>query len=89
MVIMHHALLPFARSLILLCDLMSTIRSIKNKVRTSLLKRILKCSMTLSSFKAGIQQVPYSSSEADKFTDETFVCSVYNAIAVKMLNMIL
>ena len=41
----------------------------------------------LSFFKAGIQQVPYSSSEADKFADETVVCSMYNAIGMKILNM--
>ena len=42
----------------------------------------------LSSFKTGIQQVPHSSSETDMFANETVVCSVYNAIVVKMLNTI-
>ena len=42
----------------------------------------------LSSFTAGIQQVPYSSSEADRFADETVVCSMYNVVVVKMLNTI-
>ena len=41
-----------------------------------------------SCFKPGIGQVPHSSSEVDKFAEETVVCSVYNAIVVKMLIII-
>jgi len=71
----------------LLCGLMLTTKSIKSTVQRSLLNHILQVldnRELLSAFKAGIQQVPHSSSDADTFADEAVVCRLYNAITVKM-----
>ena len=91
MVIMHHALLPFGHSLF------SLVRSHVNYTKyqeqganifAEAHTQVVDDKELLSSFKAGIQQIPHSSSDTDKFADENVVCSVYNAIVVKMLNMI-
>ena len=83
--IMHHAHLHIASSL--LCDLMLIIRSIKKRVQ-SIFKRSVTNSCFPPSKLALHWQVPHSSSEVDKFADETVVCSKYNAIVVKMLIII-
>ena len=91
MVIMHHALLPFGRSLF------SLVRSHVNytkyqeqgaKIFSEAHTQVVDDKELLSSFKAGIQQIPHSSSDTDKFADKNVVCSVYSAIVVKMLNTI-
>ena len=91
MVIMHHTLLPSGHSLF------SSVRSHVNykkyqehgaKIFTEPHTQVLDNRELLSAFKAGIQQVPHSSSDADTFADEAVVCRLYNAITVKMLNTI-
>ena len=91
MVFMHHTWLSFGRRLF------SSVRSHVNykqyqeqgaKIFAEARTQVLGDRELLSSFKACIQQIPHSSSEADKFVDETVVFSVYNTIIVKMLNTI-
>ena len=84
MVIMHHALLPFARSLFSYRKYQEQSANIFAEAHT----QVLNDKELLSSFKAGIQPIPHSSSDADKFSDETVVCSVCRAIVVEMLNTI-
>jgi len=79
MVIMHHTLLPFGHSLF------SSVRSHVNykkyqehgaKIFTEAHTQVLDNGELLSAFRAGIQQVPHSSSDADKFADAV-VCRLY------------
>ena len=82
--IMHHALLPFARSLFSHRKYQEQGANIFAETHT----QVLDDKELLSSFKAGIRPIPHSSSDADKFGDETVVCSVCRAIVVEMLNTI-
>ena len=92
MVIMHGALLPFGRSVFL------SVRSHVNykkyqehgaKIFSEAHTQVLDNIELLSTFRAGIQQLPHSSNDAEKLADEAVLCHVYKAILVKMLNTII
>ena len=49
---------------------------------------VLDDKQLLSSFKAGIYNLPHASTEADKLFDEAVMCKVSHAIITKMMNTI-